>query len=285
MSRAVPIVCALLVWWISTGLILYLVRRPASTFRRSLGAAGAVALASLVGLVAVRDATTPLAAYAAFGCAIGLWGFLELAFLTGAVTGPRRHGCAAGCSGWPHFWHAIEAILYHELAILAAAVAVFTLGYGAANPVGTWTFAVLWIMRQSAKLNLFFGVRNPGHELLPPQLAYLQHYFTRRPINALFPFSVTLPTGIAAYLTYAAFTTEAGAFAITGYLLAATLLALAVLEHWLMVLPLPVARMWAWATGEGRAGAGAPTEAADGAAAPARDDAPTRRVRATPAAT
>jgi putative photosynthetic complex assembly protein 2 len=41
------------------------------------------------------------------------------------------------------------------------------------NQVGTGTFAVLWVMRISAKLNLFLGVRNLSEELLPPHLAYL----------------------------------------------------------------------------------------------------------------
>jgi putative photosynthetic complex assembly protein 2 len=278
-SRAVPVICALLVWWFATGLILYLVRRPAATFRWSLLASAVVAVVSLAGLVAVRDVTTPFGAYAAFGCAVGLWGFLELGFLTGLITGPRRHRCAPGCSGWPHFRHAIEAILHHEIAILVAAGVVFAIGYGAANPVGTWTFAVLWVMRQSAKLNLFLGVRNPGHELLPPHLAYLEGYFTRRPINALFPFSVTLPMAVAGIAAYAAFAPGATAFAITGHLLVATLLALAVLEHWLMVLPLPLDRMWGWATGAsgGRDKQGG--NRADG------DAPPTQRARATPAAT
>jgi putative photosynthetic complex assembly protein 2 len=247
-SHAAPVACALLAWWFTTGLILFLVRRPGWTFRWSLLGSGVLAAVSLAGLVALRDLTTPFAAYAAFACAIGLWAFLELGFLTGLVTGPRRHGCVPGCSGWRHFLHAIEAILHHELAIIAAAVAVFAIADGAANPVGAWTFAVLWIMRQSAKLNLFLGVRNPGHELLPPHLAYLERYFTRRPINPLFPFSVTVPTAVAAIAAHAAFAPGASAFQVTGHLLVATLLALAVLEHWLMVLPLPVDRMWAWAT-------------------------------------
>ena len=34
------------------------------------------------------------------------------------------------------------------------------LTWGGANQVGTWTFLVLWVMRLSAKLNVFLGVPN-----------------------------------------------------------------------------------------------------------------------------
>ena len=37
------------------------------------------------------------------------------------------------------------------------------------------------------------------------------------------------------------------AFESTGYILVSSLLALAVLEHWFMVLPLPSERLWHWA--------------------------------------
>lgn len=249
---ATPVACALFVWWFATGVILYLVRRPPSTFRWSLLAAGTLAVAALAGLYATRDQTTAAAAYLAFGCGVALWGFLELGFLTGIISGARRHGCQAGCSGWRHFLHAIDAILHHELAILATAVVVIAITWGAPNPIGGWTFLVLWVMRQSAKLNLFLGVRNLGEEFLPPHLKYLKSYFRHRRVNLLFPFSVTIPTVVAALLTRAALSAEAGVFELAGYLLVSTMLALAVLEHWLMVLPLSLDRLWRWAMGDGR---------------------------------
>lgn len=249
---AAPIACALFVWWFATGAILYLVRRPPSTFRWSLTAAGMLAVAALAGLYATRELTTPAGAYLAFGCGVALWGFLEVGFLTGLIAGARRRGCEPGCRGWQHFLHAIDAILHHELAILATAVVVIAVTWGAPNPIGGWTFLVLWVMRQSAKLNLFLGVRNLGEEFLPPHLGYLKSYFRRRRVNLLFPFSVTVPTIVAALLARAAVAPEAGPFELAGYLLVSTLLALAVLEHWLMVLPLSLDRLWRWAMGEGR---------------------------------
>jgi putative photosynthetic complex assembly protein 2 len=251
-AYAAPIVCALFTWWFATGLILYLVRRRPSTFPWSLAAAAVLAGAALLGLLATRDDTSATAAYLAFGCGVALWAFLELGFLTGIISGSRRHGCHAGCSGWRHFLHAIEAILHHELAIITMAVAVLAIAWDAPNPVGAWTFLVLWVMRQSAKLNLFLGVRNLGEEFLPPHLDYLKSYFRRRPINLLFPLSVTLPTIVAALLVRTALAPQASDFDLAGHLLVAALLALAVLEHWLMVLPLSLEHLWRWAMGDAR---------------------------------
>ena len=83
-----------------------------------------------------------------------IWGWHEMSFLLGFVTGSRREACAGGCRGWRHFWHATQAILHHELAIAATAVVMVALTWGGANQVGLWTFLVLWVMR-SARSSTF----------------------------------------------------------------------------------------------------------------------------------
>jgi putative photosynthetic complex assembly protein 2 len=239
-------VFACLAWWFATGAILYLDGLPPRTFRWSLLGATIVLAAALVGLELTSAQTSVAAAYAAFGCGVLVWGWLEMTFLMGWLTGPRKQACPTGCRGWRHFVHAIEAILYHELALIAAAVVVGAITWRAPNQVGLWTFAVLWAMRQSAKLNLHFGVRNLSDELLPPHLSYLKSFFTRKPMNLLFPVSVTAATLVAALLVRAAIDAPAGGFEAIGLTLVATLLILAILEHWFLVLPLPVNALWAW---------------------------------------
>ncbi len=81
------------------------------------------------------------------------------------------------------------------LVLLAGAVAAVT--WGGVNQTGMWTFLVLWIMRQSAKLNIFLGARNLNESFLPAHLKYLQTYFTRKAMNPLFPFSVLLSSLVA----------------------------------------------------------------------------------------
>lgn len=246
-----PAFFAMFVWWFSTGIILFLDRLPQRTFRWSMLGATALLGLSLHGLAASSAMTDVTGAYLAFTCAIMVWGWQEMAFLMGFVTGPRRHGCAKSCRGWRHFLHAVAAILYHELAIIAGAAAVVVLTWNQPNQVGTWTFMILWGMRQSAKLNLFFGVPNLNAELLPSHLQFLRSYLRKRPMNLLFPVSIVVSTAIAVLVIAAALAPGADAFAVVGLTLLGTLLVLAILEHWFLVLPLSVNALWSWSLRQG----------------------------------
>jgi putative photosynthetic complex assembly protein 2 len=169
-----------------------------------------------------------------------------MSFLMGFITGPRTHACLERCSGWRHFLHASQAIIYNEIATLVAAVLIGLATWQAPNRVALWTYLILWSMRLSAKLNLFFGVPNLGDKLLPPHLQYLKGFFRRRSMNLLFPFSITAST-IGVWILFQRYLAAEDAFNQTCYALIVSLLALAVLEHWFMVLPLPSERMWKWA--------------------------------------
>ena len=113
--------------------------------------------------------------------------------------------------------------------------------------------AVLVVMNASARLNLYLGVRNLQLEFLPEHLRYLACYLRQRPMNGLFPLSVSLGTGAAVLLGQGALAADA-AHARTGLALVATLTALAVLEHWLLMLPLPVTALWRWSLPKARPG-------------------------------
>lgn len=242
----IPALVAVFVWWFSTGLILLLDGLPRSTYRWSLTGATLVLAGSLWGLWAAGDMPTVGGAYLGFVSGLLAWGFLEITFLTGLVTGPRKQPCPPGCRGARHFRHGIEAILYHEIAIVAAAALVLAVSWGKSNVFGAGAFMLLWVMRQSAKLNLFLGVRNLSEGFLPDHLRYLATFFQRRPMNLLFPFSVTGATLAAAWLAQRAIATE-NAFESTGYGLLSVLAALALLEHWLLVLPIRSEALWSFA--------------------------------------
>jgi putative photosynthetic complex assembly protein 2 len=242
-----PVLFAVFVWWFSTGLILLLDNLPRTTFRWSLVISTGLAVASLAGVAHTAALTDVAAAYWAFTCALLVWGWHELTFLTGWITGPRQRALDPGAGGTRRFVQAVQVILWHELAILAMGVLIATLTWGQPNQVGTWTFAVLWAMRTSAKLNLFLGVRNLSEEFLPAHLAYLQSYFRRRPMNLLFPLSVTVPTLIAIGMAVAALEPATLEPARVGLLLVTAMLALAIIEHWMLVLPLPTSALWRWA--------------------------------------
>jgi putative photosynthetic complex assembly protein 2 len=239
-----PLVFALVIWWTSTLLVLYLDGLPRRTHWLSLLGSSVVASVALYGLWSTRDVETVWSAYCAFACAIVVWGWLEMSFLTGRVTGPRTTALPADGTGWRRWQYAIEAILYHEIALLAVGGLVMAIAWGHANVVGAGTFFVLWIMRLSAKLNLFLGARNPGEEYLPEHLRYLGTYFRRRPMNWLFPWSVVVPIGVLMVLFRMAAAVDATPFQTAGTMLVAALLSLAVLEHFLLMVPLSSTGLW-----------------------------------------
>ena len=242
-----PILFALFLWWSSTGAVLYLVGLPHWTFRWSMAGATALAAGSLVGLIALADTVTPWSAYLGFACGLGLWAWHETSFLFGFVTGPRRLAVSHDAGGWRRFRDALGTLVYHEVAILVTAVALAWLLWDAPNQVGLWAFLLLWIMRLSAKLNIFLGVPNMNEEFLPAHLGFLRSYFRKRAMNALFPLSVTIGTLAFLWLLRRGFAFEASAFEAAACLMLAAMLALAVLEHWFLVLPVPDAALWRWA--------------------------------------
>lgn len=247
LGLALPVLFAIFVWWFSTGIVLLLDGLPRTTFRWSHLISTLLALGAFVGLAHTAGQTTVAGAYCAFTCALLVWGWHELSFLTGWVTGPRQRAADRGARGWRRFSQAVGAILWHELAILASGALIAAITWDAPNPVGLATFAVLWVMRISAKLNVFLGVRNLSIELLPPHLAYLESYFRRRAMNLLFPLSITASTVVAAWMVNDALDARPGGAYATGQLLVATLLVLAIVEHWLLVLPLQATALWRWA--------------------------------------
>ena len=241
-----PALFTLTVWWFSTGAILWLGRLPRWTFGPTMMAATLGLSFALVGLHISAARTTVASAYCAFTCAVLVWGWQEIAFLLGYVTGARRSACPPDSRGWKRAWHATEAILHHELALLVLAMLVFAASWNQPNQTGWWTYLVLWTMRLSAKLNLFLGVRNLSENFLPAHLAYLQSYFTRRAFNWLMPVSLIGATAVAVPLWTAVAVQPADGFAATSLCLVAGLLTLAVIEHLFMVAPIPTSWLWKW---------------------------------------
>jgi len=269
---ALAVVFAVFIWWFSTGIVLLLNRMSRGAVALSLVLSTLLGLAALVGLAHTARQTTVSGAYCAFTCALLVWGWHELSFLTGWVTGPRKTALPAGLSEGRRFIEAVRAILWHEIGIIAVGAAIVAITWGAPNQVGTATFTVLWVMRTSAKLNLYFGVRNLSEQFLPAHLAYMESFFRRRAMNLLFPVSVSAATAVCALMVMQAIDAPPGSAAAVGTALVATMLALAVLEHWLLVLPLDTTALWRWALREANrrraAAAGPGTPPADAALPP-----------------
>ena len=244
-GHGVAIFLAILAWWFSTGLILLLCALPRHTFGWSLTAASLVAGGAIYSFVRSAWDIGPAGAYIAFLSALAIWGWIEMSFLMGFITGPRTAPCPVGAQGWHRFGLAMQTLIYHELTIAGAAAALVALTWNAPNQTGTLAFLILAAMRISAKLNIFLGVPNLTDEFLPARLAYLKSYFRKCETNLLFPFCITASTLVAIVLAQKALVSEGEAAG--GFALLFALTALAILEHIFMILPIHDAVLWRWA--------------------------------------
>lgn len=240
---------ALFLWWFATGAILVVVKLADRRGRRAGQIATLAALpmfvGGLLGLWATMSDASTGGVYHAFLCALAVWGWIELAFLTGTVAGPNLHHCREGVAEWERFVRAWGTIAYHEMLLVGLTIGLAMLTWGAENPFGFWTFAVLFFARISAKLNLFLGVPKINTEFLPQALAHLPSHFRIAPGNLLFPISITALTFAVACWLERIVSAQTLADTI-GFALLAALTALALLEHWFMVLKLPDEKLWRW---------------------------------------
>lgn len=236
---------ALFVWWFSTGLIIYLDNLPRRTHPVSMAAATLVLAGCLQCLRAVADDTSVAGAYAGFTCGLLAWGWQEMSFFTGTLTGPVRAPCPSGATIGRRFRGAVLATAYHELACAVVGLLLVWMAWGTANQVGMWTYLLLWGARQSAKFNVFLGVRNLNEDFVPEHLAFIRGYMRERPMNLLFPVCITGGTVLCVWLVGRVGTAAPG-FDATQAVFLATLMVLAVLEHWFLVLPVPFAALWNW---------------------------------------
>lgn len=240
---------ALFIWWFSTGVILWVVKgadgRGRDRHMWSVLLGTPVLLAGIAGFLQTRGDGSVAGAYAAFLSALAIWGWIELAFLSGIITGPNTEHCPVSAGPAERFFRAWGTIAHHETLLFGALAGLAWLSIGADNMIAVWTFGVLFFARVSAKLNLFFGVPKINTEFLPQPLAHLPSHFRHARINVVFPISVTaLAFAVACWMERLLAAETAGGA--VGFALLAALTGLALLEHWLMVLPLPDEKLWRW---------------------------------------
>lgn len=242
----IAVALAVFAWWFGTGVILWLDRRPTRTFRLSLLGASLAAAAGAVMVWRSLSDATPGGAALGFVGAIAIWGWHELSFLTGWITGPRREACPADARGWTRFRLASATLIHHELALAATGLVLVAASIGRPDTVAAGTFAVLFFSRLSSKLNLFHGVPRFSAELLPAHLRYLTSYFGAGRPGVLFGASLAAAAAGTLVLVRAALSASASRFDVTAFGLLAALAALGLLEHLFMLLPIPDAALWRW---------------------------------------
>ncbi|MEY2908676.1 MAG: hypothetical protein RLZZ602_1199 [Pseudomonadota bacterium] len=240
------IVVALTGWWFSTGLILFLVHRNASLHGRLFVVATGIMLLVLMCVPAFAVVASPVNTVIGFCLALLLWGWLEMGYLMGFVTGPNRKPCPPHASLSARLRLGVGTCLWHELWLLLLVGSLYILTYEQPNQTTLWTFTALWLLRWSAKLNLVMGVRNYNYAWLPQHLEYLDSYIPRRIFNPLFPFSVLMGAGSAAFIFSLAAASGSVAHTVS-YVLVAALVTLGTLEHIFLMFPMGDARLWQWA--------------------------------------
>ncbi|KQT88848.1 putative photosynthetic complex assembly protein PuhE [Methylobacterium sp. Leaf466] len=260
-AYAVPALYAIVVWWFSTGVILFLDLRPRHTHGWSMAAGTLVLAGALFAIGTSAGDASEAGVYTAFTGALLVWGWQEMSYYMGFISGPRTTGCAPGTRGFARFRAAAATSLWHEAAIVAGALAILAMTWNELNRFALWTYLILWGMNLSARLNMFLGVRNLNAEFLPAHLSYLSCFLTNKPMNLLFPVSVSLGTALTVMLGMAAFDGAALPHEVVGLTILTTMMALATLEHWFLMLPLPAAALWNWSL------SGAKGSALDGAEA------------------
>jgi putative photosynthetic complex assembly protein 2 len=240
---------ALFLWWFSTGILLWRVRYADNTGNASHFWSVIYALPMLaVGIVGLHLSLTNLSVngvYFAFLSALAIWGWIELAFLSGIITGPNLHSCPPDTGFADRLLRATGTIAYHEALLVITLILIAVASANMPNQFAMWTFAVLFFARISAKLNLFLGVPRINVEFLPRPLAHLPSHFRHAKMNGFFPIAVTALTFAAGCWMERAMSATSEPRQI-GFVLLAALTLLALLEHWFMVLPLPDQKLWRW---------------------------------------
>jgi putative photosynthetic complex assembly protein 2 len=240
-----PLVFTIFVWWFSTGLILKIHSLPKRFYKLVFLISLIVLVLAFWGLQISSQGLTVSDAYCSFTCAIIIWGWQELAFLLGYITGSRRSDCPNDLVGIKRAWYAFQTINYHEFTLLSLGIVICIMNLSAINQTGFWTYIILWGMRQSTKINIFLGVLNFNESFLPQHLKYLITYFKRKTMNLLMPFSIVITLLILVPIwSSAAF--GSSAYEATSLALLGTLLALGLLEHLFLIIPLPSELLWKW---------------------------------------
>ena len=185
-------------WWVATGLTIAVQQRDATRVL-ALWITSALAILGVALVVRSRDDTTPQAARQAFFGAALIWWWGAAIFYGGV--GLRLPSVAAGAHGSAELaWHAIAATARADLLMVAALALLTVLVWCRPNRVALWTLAAFWGTLQTAKLNVFFGVRNSGAEMLPAHLTGLSVFFGPPRNSALLTPTLLLLTALAIWL-------------------------------------------------------------------------------------
>ncbi|MEM7289854.1 MAG: DUF3623 family protein [Pseudomonadota bacterium] len=198
------------------------------------------------------------AVYLGFISAIVIWGWVEFTLLSGMITGSHAKPCPENISETERFGLAYRAVAHHEYVLLIMLVLLAVLDTTLGSGMAIKTFALLWILRLGAKLTIFSGAPELSANMIPERISYMRTYFRHDRISIAFWLSLGGCFLLLAAGIYALLAVQYDAAVTTQVTMLTTLVALAILEHIFMVLPIADSKLWGWAiTQNSMPGAGA----------------------------
>jgi putative photosynthetic complex assembly protein 2 len=226
------VVVVLLYWWLATG-VIFLIQRDPITRLAGIGLATGCAAVGWGLVVFGRDDATPRGSLRGFLGAALLWAWPQTLLYAGLPAGPSDAATRAlpfALGSLPLAVEAVRATIVNDVIGVGVMVAIAAVTFRGAHRMALWTYATLWFVQQSAKVNIFFGVSHAGAEFLPKHLRYLARYFGPAENSPLLGATIIALTLIALLLGWRA------AMAKPGYIrhastLIVSVLALAVVEH------------------------------------------------------
>ena len=219
-------------WWLVTGVIVAL-QRNEWTKLAAWTISTAVAIYAAYVIQAQRAVRTAASARRTFLAATAVWMWINVGLYGGWIVGP---GHAASVVGEPTLLLASEAIvalLWHELLCVLLLFATWLLVRRSPNRLAFSALATYWAVLQVAKLNIFFGVANPGARFLPPHLQFLLSYYGPPANTDFLPLSFFAAVGVALIFWWNGWQAK-DAFLRQSRALLAMLIALAAVEYLLL---------------------------------------------------
>ena len=234
-------------WWLFTGLALISAHQRPPIKNLLFGLSTIVAIGCIASVPYISADPSLVAVLFGFLFALLIWAWLELMFLMGIVTGPNKSLATQGRGVGQKFKRALATMIYHEVVVISVIGLTFFLGgEQPTNPIIFYVLLVLWIMRCSTKLNLFFGVRHFNHGWLPKSHKHVASYVSVGKNSALMTPSSSLAAIFAALLFSRAFATDDTSVALSLFLLA-WVAALAAVEHVFLMYRVGEEALWRWA--------------------------------------
>jgi putative photosynthetic complex assembly protein 2 len=243
---SLPLLFTVFVWWAGTGVVFFLNQLHPGTHGWSMLGASAMLGGALLALLLAVEESGAGAPYHGFLCAILIWAWAEMGFLTGQVAGSVSTPLPQGTQGWARLQAAVRVILHHEVALLVLTAIIVAISWGQPNQTALWIWGVLYTARLSTKINLFLGARNFGDAMLPGHLAHLPSYFRRARMNPFFPISLAFWLALTWWVFARAFAPATGGIEQASLVMVGTLAALSVVEHLFLVLPIRSEALWTW---------------------------------------